>query len=259
MSREKAWVGLIFSVLAILLLSGVTASSAQTAPDWSGVSPILIATTDGPTIQTFALQTARVGDQVFFRVQLNYTGASDPGKVFFAVEFARLSNSTSPMAQGDEMIIASQKGPDGKAPSTYDYYIADTETQPNPISPGCATVESIQVSNSHYLMSFSRPMTTSDPAEQVQFQEGTPVHLAFAVSEWGLESSHSYTLIDFQMNITQTQVTVTPYHTQENSFRPLPTEVMMITPMEGAVEATVIFLVLFASILFLGTRRKRRE
>ena len=117
-----------FAALALALLAGATMVSAQALPDWSSSPPVTITTTDGPTPEPFVLQAARVGDQVFFQVEFNYTGAKNPGLVFFAIELGRSLNVTTPMSEGDEMMIVSQKGPDGKAPTTYDYYLSSTES-----------------------------------------------------------------------------------------------------------------------------------
>ncbi len=258
MNRNSAAARFVYSTIFVVLLSGAAGASAQSGPDWSTVPPVTISTTDGPTTETFALQVAKVGDQVYFRVQFNYSGASRPGEVFFAVELGRHMNVTMPMSQGDEMIIASQEGPDGKTPSTYDYYLSDTESQPDPIVPGSVTVHTIRISNSQYEMVFSRPMITNDTARQVQLEAGKPVILAFAVSEWGLESSHAYTQFSYQMNITQSQVTVSAYERQGGGGQVLATEEMMINPEQAVIEATSIFLVLFVGILYLGTGGQRK-
>ncbi len=253
---RRSLAALAYSALVLALLTGGAVASAQAAPDWSSVPQVTITTTDGPAAETFTLQGARVGDQVFFRVQFNYTGANNAGLVFFAIELGRSMNVTTPMSEGDEMMIASQKGPDGKTPGTYDYYLSSTESEPDPIIPGSVTVQSVDVVGSHYEMVFSRPMTTDNPDQQVQIQTGQPVKLAFAVSEWGLESSHAYTWLTYQMNVTQDAVSVTPYHPPSGGGQVIvPSGVMMITPAEAAVEATAIFLLLFAAVFYLGTRR----
>lgn len=242
------------SMFFIILLSGATAASAQQGPDWSNAAPVTVTTTDGPVTEVFVLQAARVGDQVYFRVQFNYTGAKSAGAVFFAIELARDINVTTPMSQGDEMMIVSQKGPNGKSPSTYDYYLSATESEPDPIVPGSVTVQNLSITGSHYEIVFSRPMATNDTTQQVQLETGRPVLLAFAVSEWGLESAHAYTWFTYQMNITESQVAVTPYERQSGAGQVIIREVMMIDPTQAVIEALSIFTVLFVSILYLGTR-----
>ncbi|MDG6900371.1 MAG: hypothetical protein JRM80_00210 [Nitrososphaerota archaeon] len=254
-----SWRGAAFAFCLALALSLLVegSASAQSGPDWSGVAEVPITTTDGPTTQAFTLQTARAGDEIFFRVQFDYTGAASPGEVFFAVELGRYMNVTSPMSQGDEMMIASQQGPDGKTPKTYDYYLSSAESEPDAVVPGSVTVETVSITGSHYEMVFSRPMTTGDPARQVQLQDGQAVPLSFAVSEWGAGSSHAYTWFTYQMNITQSQVVVGEHRQENGGDQPLPAEVMMITQDQAAVEIAVIFAVLFVSVLYLGTKARR--
>lgn len=258
--------------IGVLLIPPITSALAEEPVVWSNIPSQTITTTEGFLEMRVAIQVAKFGDRVYFRAEFDYPTPTDPEKVFFAVEFAAKTLDT-PMGKGNQMIIVSQKGPRGGKPQTYSYYLEETETQPVGIIPSEVTVDLNKMAPSrdgnakHYEMIFSRPMKTDNPERQYQFELDRPVRLAFAVSEWGQGSTHGYTLLGYELTLTEQQVLLAPV-SKVTSLEEKPgaivvqrfdTHRMALTPQQALTEGVVIFFVLLALIVYTSGKHSKGQ
>jgi len=176
--------------------------------DWSAIPEMRVRTSEGPFVQEILVQVAAANGRLLVRARFAYAASpADPEAVYFAVEFDR-SRKGFPMSAGDEMLIASRKGPDGQPATQFDFFVLADQSRPTPIAGSDATRVTYQVQNSDYEIVLARSLRAMDLDRQVDLTPGTTVAVAFAVGEWGRGSAHAYTLMQWQLVVTEEGVTL---------------------------------------------------
>lgn len=196
-------------LVSLLLLASPAALGGPSSVDWDALPTYEVGTTQGSFLLTLRIQTARNETDLHVRASFDYpVQPEDPEMVYFAVEFD-LSGQGRPMAAGDEMIIVSRKAPSGQVADRYSYFVEATERSPVPAPTNVVTLETFDIVGSSYSVEFSRSLQTVDTVHHQQFTNNTSVRVDFAVGEWGIGRSHSYTAMSHVLEVTDTEVLLT--------------------------------------------------
>ena len=187
-----------------------SARSQVNSIDWDNIPVIDVETTEGSFKQSFMVQVYGDEENIYFKTSYDYELAPlDPGKIYFSIEIDH-SGSLSPMSEGNEMIIVSEKGPDGEPAKIYSYYLAGFQQAPNPSNIDTVIVSSINITGHHYDMIFSRSRITEEKDQQYQFEADKRVRVAFAISEWGKGATHAYTDMAYNIVVTEGEIFLVP-------------------------------------------------
>lgn len=205
-------ISIVILIASIFFISPTIQStrSQVNSIDWDHVPIIDVETTEGSFKQSLMIQVYGDEENIYFKASFDYELVPiDPEKVYFAIEIDR-SDSLSPMNEGNEMIIVSEKGLDDKPAKTYTYYLAGVQQAPNPSNIDTVVISSINVTGHHYDMIFYRSRITDEKDQQYQFKADKSVRVAFAISEWGKGATHAYTDMAYNIVVTKGEIFLVP-------------------------------------------------